>query len=128
MEFKSMNNSELASVMVNYITRVAHLERMIGNYLESADQCSIPERRIKDEYAKLKNELREDAYYLSLIRNRSNGILYMGAFSPSIREAAAFGFRVPINHRVDFKMFTTVSDAHYRLTKYKDLEEWGELI
>lgn len=42
----------------------------------------------------------------------------MGAFSPSIREVAAFGFTVPKNNRVDQEMFNAVAEACYKLTKY----------
>ena len=52
----------------------------------------------------------------------------MGAFSPSIREAAAFGFAVPINHRVDQEMFNAVAEVHYKLTKYRSFDEWCALV
>ena len=52
----------------------------------------------------------------------------MSAFSPSIREAMAEGFAVPVNAAVNFRMFSSVSDAHYKLTKYVSLEEWGALM
>ncbi len=128
MDYKNMSDSELAVVMVNYINRVAHLKRLISNYIDDSDRSSMSAAQIKEEYAQLKKEIRDDADYLYLKRNRDDRPIYMGAFLPSIREAAAFGFTVPINHRVDQQMFSTVADAHYKLTKYYTLEEWGAII
>ena len=128
MDYKNMTDSVLATIMVNYINRVKHLKDIIGRYLDRTDNGSIHLDRIKVEYRELKNELRKTADYLWLERNRKGSALYMRAFSPSIREAMAEGFRVPVNAIVNFKMFTSVADAHYKLTKYVSLEEWGELM
>lgn len=128
MDYKNMSDSELAVVMVNYINRVAHLKRLISNYIDDSERSSMSAAQIKEEYAQLKKEIRDDADYLYLKRNRDDRPIYMGAFLPSIREAAAFGFTVPINHRVDQQMFSTVADAYYKLTKYYTLEEWGAII
>ena len=126
MDFKEMTDSELAKVMINYIGRVEHLQNVIGRYLQGND-C-IPASQIRDEYAQLKEELREDAHYLSLKQNSKGSDLYMGAFEPSIREASAFGFTVSINAKVNQMMFNAVAEAHYKLTKYYSLEEWGSLL
>lgn len=126
MDFKKMTDSELAKVMVNYIGRVGHLQDVIGRYLQGNDCISTSQ--IKAEYAQLKEELREDAHYLSLKQNSKGSDLYMGAFEPSISEAAAFGFIVPVNTSVNQKMFNAVAEAHYKLTKYHSLEEWGRLL
>lgn len=128
MNYKSMSDSELAKIMVNYIGRVANLKRLISTYLDSPNRGYVSVNNIKEEYRVLKNELREDAHYLELQRNREGSELYLSAFAPSIREAAAFGFTVPINGAIDYKMFSAVADAHYKLTKYLTLEEWGELM
>lgn len=128
MDYKNMLDSEIATVMVNYINRTAHLKGLISRYIDGTDRGSIEEQRIKEEYAQLKKEIRDDADYLSLVRNRDTRPIYMGAFSPSIREAAAFGFTVPINHKIDYQMFSAVSEAHYKLTKYYTLEQWGNLM
>lgn len=125
MDFKKMTDSELAKVMVNYIGRVEHLQNIISWYLQG-NEC-ISTSQIKAEYAQLKEELREDAHYLSLKQNSKGSDLYMGAFEPSISEAAAFGFTVPVNVSVNQKMFNAVAEAHYKLTKYHSLEEWGRL-
>lgn len=128
MDYKNLSNSELATIMVNYINRVGHLKELIAGYIDNVNHGSIQPDRIKDEYRRLKAELREDADYLDLVRNQNGSQLYMGYFSPSIREASAWGFTVPVNHRVDYQMFSAVAEAHYKLTKYYSLEEWGAIM
>lgn len=128
MDFKNMSDSELARVMVNYISRVEHLAYLISKYIQGVNREYIHEESIREEYKSLKYELRKDANYLWLARNRDGSQLYKSAFSNSIREAAAWGFTVPVNHRIDQRMFGSVSDAHYKLTKYYTLEQWVELI
>lgn len=128
MEFKKMPDEELAKIMVNQINRVAHLKDILSLFLEKRDSCKVSAESIRELYKDLKNELIKDADYLNLVRNRNGSTLYMSAFSPSIREASAFGFNVPVNSKVDFNMFSAVEEAHYKLTKYKNLEEWGELM
>lgn len=126
MDFKMMTDSELAKIMVNYIGQIEHLLDIMGRYLEGND--NIPAEKIKRTYANLKEELRKDAHYLGLERNRDGSSLYRGVFMPSIREAAAFGFDVPINNTINQRMYSAVEEAHYKMTKYYSLEEWGNLI
>jgi len=128
MDYKAMKDSELAGIMVNYINRVDHLRKMISDYIDKAGGSAIPPERIKEVYRQLKEELNEDYHYLDLVRNRTGSVLYMSVFSPSIKEAAAFGFTVPSNGRVDFKMYRAVEEALYKLTKCYSLEEWGHLL
>ena len=128
MDYKNLSDSELATIMVNYINRVGHLKKLIAGYIDNANHGSIQPDRIKDEYRRLKAELREGANYLDLVRNQNGSQLYMGYFSPSIREASAWGFTVPVNQRVDYQMFSAVAEAHYKLTKYYSLEQWGALM
>jgi hypothetical protein len=63
-----------------------------------------------------------------LKQNSKGSDLYKGAFEQSIREAAAFGFTVPVDANVNQMMFNAVAEARYKLTKYYSLEEWGALI
>ena len=126
MDFKNMEDSELASVMVNYIGRVEHLMRMFEMYLESSS--NFTSENLRRDYSTLKNELREDAHYLDLDRNSQGSELYMGYFRPSIREAAYDGFTVPVNGKVDKYMYYALSEASYKLQKYKSLEEWGKWV
>lgn len=128
MEFKNMTESELAEVMVNYISRVGHLQNIIARYIDGLDNGNIPAYRIRMEYKQLKEELRVDAHNLSLARNRNDNYLYMRVFAPSIREASACGFTVPTNSAINYAMFSTVSDAHYKLTKHYSLEQWEDLM
>lgn len=128
MDYKRLPDSELAKVMVNYITRIEHLQSIIARGLDGSDCGIIPDDRIKDVYKQLKNELREDAKYLNLVRNQNGSELYKHYFSPSIFEASACGFMVPVNRTIDEKMFRAVAEARYRLTKLKTLKEWEKLM
>lgn len=124
MDYKNMKDSELASVMVDYINRVEHLQNLIASYLDTSKFNAIFSQQIKDLYKQLKTELCEDAHYLELVQNRSGSVLYKSAFIPSIREAVAFGFTTPVNHKIDQKMFNAVAEAYYRLTACYELNEW----
>lgn len=126
MNYNEMTDYELANIMVNYINRLEHLMEMIAEYLNGND--SIPTKHIKREYAKLKSELHEDAKELALKRNYIGSKVFMGAFSPSIRESSAFGFTVFTNSVVSQMMYDAVSEAYYKLTKYLSLEQWGKLM
>ena len=123
-----MSDSELARVMVDYINRVEHLKNLVGRYVDGAGRGEIQEEMIRKMYKELKTEIREDADYLGLVRNYDGSTLYMGAFRPSIREAAAWGFTVPVNGRINQQFYSAVADAHYKLTKILSLEEWGEYM
>ena len=76
----------------------------------------------------MKVELRRDASYVRLKRNSEGSTLYRGAFVPSIREAAAYGFFVSSNSTVNSSMYNAVAEANYKLNKYYSLEEWGTFI
>ena len=102
MEYKNMTDSELATIMVNYINRIDHLRGLIVTYLDSVDHGCIQPIRIKELYKQLKYELRDDYNYLDLARNKQGSRIYMYYFSPSIREAFAWGFTVPVNGAVNY--------------------------
>ena len=126
MHYNEMTDAELANVMVNYIVRVNHLQNIISDYLNGND--NISSLQIKKEYEKLKVELREDAHDLGLRKNYHGSALYKEVFVPSIKEAAAFGFGVPIHGTVNQLMYNSVAEACYKLTKYYSLEEWGGFL
>lgn len=130
MDFKNMTDSELASVMVNYIERVNHLKYLIIKYLESYNCNHMEAEQIKCLYRQLKNEVREYAKYLNSFHNRndSDSKLYKNFFIPSICEASASGFDVFVNHKVDEKMLNSVIMAYYELTGYYSLDEWKGFI
>lgn len=125
MSYNQMTDSQLAGIMVNYIGRVNHLQGIIGRYLEGNE--NISSSQIRREYAQIKNELREDARLVKLKKNYHGSDLYRGAFVPSISEASAFGFCVHSTSKIDYRMYGAVEEAHYKLTKYHSLEEWGNL-
>ena len=124
MELKNLSDKKLAERIIDYIERTDKLKRDISNYLEEKKFSQIKINSIRDDYKKLKEELRADAKYLDLARNQSGSLVYKSAFKPSIREAAAFGFTVATNGAVNFSMFCAVSEAHYKLTKYYTLDKW----
>jgi len=128
MEYKNMNDSELAKVMVDFINRTEKLKDNIAQHIDRQLDTNVPLESIKNDYTQLKKELREAAKYLRLQRNKQGSLLYEGFFMPSIIEADAEGFMAPINHPVDFEMFSAVSTAHYKLTKYKEVKEWERVI
>lgn len=128
MDFKNMSDSELATIMVNQINRTEHLKMMIARYLDGSDRGSISSDSIKNEYRRLKEEIRHDADYLDKIKNASGSALYMHYFRPSICGAATYGFTVPVNATINQRMYSAVEEANYRLRKYHSLEAWGELI
>lgn len=127
MELNRLPDYELAKRMVEYIDRVTRLQESIARYLESTGYNRIQAEYIKEQYKQLKNELRKDADYLDLLRNRNGSELYKYVFTPSIREAAAWGFTVPVNSRIGQQMFSAVSEARYKLTKYYSLQKWIDL-
>lgn len=126
MDYNQMTDAQLARIMVSYIGRISNLQCIIGRYLEGND--NITSLQIRREYAQLKDELCEDARLVKLKKNYQGSDLYRGAFVPSICEAAAFGFGVPTNSKIDYRMHSAVEEAHYKLTKYYSFEEWGALL
>ena len=126
MDYNKKTDSELARIMVSYIGRIENLQGIVGRYLEG--NASISSLQIRREYAQIKDELREDARLVKLKKNYRGSDLYRGAFVPSISEAAASGFCVPTNGKIDYGMYSAIEEAHYRLTKYCSFEEWGELL
>mgnify|MGYP003305134514 CR=1 FL=1 len=124
MDYKNMTDEELANIMINQIGRVSHLLNLIRIYIEQKENCSIPVEKIKEEYKKIKSEFKEDYNYLNLSKNKKGSYIYTSIFTPSIKEAYAEGFSVPSNSKVDFKMFSTIETALYKLNKYYSLEEW----
>ncbi|MBQ9070640.1 MAG: hypothetical protein IJY23_04770 [Clostridia bacterium] len=128
MEYKNMSDSELASVMLSYINRVKQLKNAISQYINYTDGVCMRPQQIKDEYRELKDKLRNDAKYLYLVKNRNGSVLYTSIFTPSIREASAFGFTVPVNAAINYEMYSAVEEAYYKLRKYYSLDKWEELV
>lgn len=127
MELDELSNKEIAQRMVDYIKRVNKLMDIISPYLNSYKRCSEKDF-ILSEYKLLKDSIREDAHWLDLQRNdnKDNSILQK-QFRWSIPEAAAFGFTAPTNSRIDYKLYHSLAEAKYKLTKFVSLKEWEEL-
>lgn len=128
MDFNNLSDSELATIMVNRISRTAHLKMLIARYLDGSNRGRIPAENIENEYRQLKEENRRDADYLDKAKNANGSDLYMYYFRPSIRNAAAYGFNVSVNAAINQKMYSAVEEAHYRLCKYHPLEDWENLM
>lgn len=126
-EIKIMSEKELAIRMINYIDRIKSLmDRVsvcIDKRLKRVDKDSI-----RNEYKNIKDDIKKDAHYVDLVRNKNyENILYSNFFVPSIAEASAYGFAVSTNCSIDFKLYSSLSEAHYKLTKYYSYEKWKKL-
>ncbi|WP_318617056.1 hypothetical protein [Sporosarcina sp. YIM B06819] len=127
LDYKNLSDKELALHILQYIDRTQELMNDVSECLESKSNGTKQE--IQERYKALKNEMKKDAHYLGLSRNRVRGnYLYSRFFQPSISEAAAFGFQSPVNSKIDFNYFSSVEEAHYKLTKYHSREKWNVLI
>ena len=129
VELKNMTDKELARRMVKYIEQ---LENLMCDVSEIRNNKSPIEpyrvENIRDIYRKLKEDIKADAHYVGLERNKKRGHnLYNSFFDPSIREASAFGFTSPTNSAINHKFFSSIEEAHYKLTKYHGLDEWKKI-
>ncbi|MEG2262112.1 MAG: hypothetical protein RSC06_06620 [Clostridia bacterium] len=123
-ELKRFSDADLAARMLNYIDRTDTLMKLISDSLEHKSSRIISDR-IHYEYRELKEEIKEDAHYCDLVRNKdSRSRVYLHFFIPSIMEASAYGFMSPTNSQINQKFFSCVYDAHYKLTKYYSRDEW----
>ncbi len=126
-EIKFMNDKELAIRMIEYIERVQLLMDEIGDYLDRKT-LRIDREKVRNEYRNLKEDIKKDAHYVDLVRNKNyKNKIYSNFFTPSIYEASAFGFMVPTNCSIDGKLFSALYEAEYKLTKYYSYEEWKNL-
>lgn len=125
MELNRLSDQQIAVRIVGYVERLEALMSDVGSYMQGKKE-SYQNERIHDEYKMLKDEIRVDAHYLGLSRNERDDAskVYEGFFRPSIMEAAAFGFTVPTNSRIDYKFHSAIEEAHYKLTKYFSLKRW----
>jgi len=128
-DLKNMSDYELAQRVVNYVERLRTLMDDVSNVIDGPRRIEAYELdRIKEEYKRLKEEIKSDAHYVRLSRNRTGEFdLYESIFVPSIREADAFGFTSPTNSRINQRFFSSIEEAHYKLTKYHGLDEWKRI-
>jgi len=129
MELKKMTDQELALRIIEYVQRLEKLMYDAEAILQVRGRASKYQiDYIHDEYRNLKQEINADAHYVSLMRNEKQGFnLYNSFFVPSIREASASGFKSSVNSRIDQAFFSSLEEAHYKLTKYHGLKEWQEI-
>ena len=74
MDYNKKSDSELARIMVSYIGRIENLQGIVGGYLDGNE--SISPVQIRREYAQIKDELREDARLVKLMKNYQGSDLY----------------------------------------------------
>lgn len=115
-DLKETTEMELLYKAKEYEKRMLDLEKDISDFMNGNIQ---KESIIKNEYKKLKNEIREESKYLD---KRRNSMLHISdihnAYQHGIMECAAFGFRERVNSKIDQKLFNSVEEAEYRFTKY----------
>lgn len=126
-DFKRMADEELVMHIIDYIRRTDKLMQIVSDYMEGKTDRSAADF-IHAEYKALKQSIKDDAHYINLSGNRTYiDSLYDSYFAPSISEASAEGFAAPTNSKIDSKMFSSLYDAHYKLTKYYTLKEWENI-
>lgn len=127
MELIQMSDQEVAKRMYDYIVRIEYLKDQVSKILNHEAQ-GIDRQFIKDEYKTLKQSVKEDANYMGLSRNkRRDDSVLQNQFKWVLQEASAFGFTSPINSNIDFKFFSSLAEAEYKLTKHTSKEEWKKL-
>jgi hypothetical protein len=125
-ELKEMTNQELAFRIVGYVERLERLMDKISNMIHSKSLVEPYQiETVRDEYKRLKEEIKTDAHYVDLVRNKKRGNnLYNAIFAPSLQEASAWGFTSPTNSKINHEFYSSVEEAHYKLTKYYSFEKW----
>jgi hypothetical protein len=122
MKLKEMTVQALALRMIDYIVRIEKLMDKVYDILSS--RKLVEEDAIRNSYKKLKEEIKADAHYVSLAKNKDyENHFYSEHFSPSVLEAAAFGFMAYANSSINQKFFNAIEEAHYKLTKELSLEK-----
>lgn len=125
-ELKRMTDQELAARIADYVERLEKLMDQVSDVLHTKSLVGPYQiEAIRDEYKRLKEELKEDAHYVDLVRNKKRGNnLYNAIFTPSIQEASAWGFTSSTNSKINQAFYSSVEEAHYKLTKHFSYEKW----
>lgn len=126
MEYNKLSDKELATVVMELINRLSALEQKTGDYLQRHHTSDMDAYLIRQEYAEIKDELKEMAHYARLDRNRNGSELYRSNFVRLIQEASAFGMTVRKGGKIDQKLFSAISTAKYKLSKFVDWKEIAE--
>lgn len=129
-ELKNMTAQELSARVVGYVERIEKLMNNVSLMLQSRNRIEPYQiDLIREEYKHLKDEIRADAHYVYLERNKKRGKnLYNAFFTPSIREASAFGFTAATSSRINQVFYSSLAAARYRLTKLYSLNEWKAIL
>ncbi|NLK74172.1 MAG: hypothetical protein GX288_02645 [Clostridiales bacterium] len=123
VDLKVLSKRDLSNRMCNYIERVENLKNIIIDLLNNYDPKNID--KIRDEYRNLKNEIKEEANYLGKEKNKIVDISEVhNCYYWSIMEASAYGFNSRINSTIDQRLYFSVEEVYYKLTKYYDAIEW----
>lgn len=127
MNLKNFTEEQLLLRIKNYYDRTDALMDNMGAYFKNKSEEK--ERQIRQEYKALKQELNEEYTYFSAVKNDITEISRVhSCYQYGVQEAAAHGFRIKINGKINREMYNSVEEAHYRLEKYvSDLDEWQEL-
>ncbi|MEL7654299.1 MAG: hypothetical protein AAGU75_00135 [Bacillota bacterium] len=124
---ENTTDKDLAIRMIKYIDRTEKLLADIDSYLTKEIGYGM---RIMEDYKQLKKEIKDDAHFSSLIRNGDCFQTHIGRmFQWAIQEASAWGFTIPTNGVINWKLHSTVYEGRYKLLKmasYKKLQEWAE--
>ena len=116
MELKNFTEEQIIERKDMFMKRLDYLMRNISDYMETRDLALG--YRISEEYKTVKDEIRDEARYLSCNRNNISRIskTHM-AYSKGMQDASAYGLLVRSNGKIDQKMHTAVEEAQYRLNK-----------
>lgn len=125
-ELKNMTDQELAVRIIGYVERIEKLMDDVSPVFRGGSGIETHQiNRIRYEYKSLKEEIKADARYVYLVRNKKRGNnLYNAFFTPSVREASAYGFRSATNSKINQPFFSSLEEARYRLTKYYSFNKW----
>lgn len=130
-ELKIMNEAELAAYMLSRIEGIEQLMSMMEPILHHEVILSPHlEKEIHDRYKELKAAIKQDAHYVSLKKNQKSDVtmLYEQIVISGIKEADACGFMAPVNAKIDYNYWGSLSEALYRLTKYYTKSDWEKLL
>lgn len=117
MDLNEFTEEQIIERKEMFMKRLDSLMRNISDYMKTYD--SSLGYRILEEYKAVKEEIRDEARYLSCNRNDISRIskTHM-AYSKGIQGASAYGLTVRSNGKIDQRMHSAVEEAHYRLNKF----------
>lgn len=127
MELNEMNDKEIALRIAAYIKRAYSLMNDISKYINENRSVALSET-VHNEYMMLKREIRDDDHYVNLERNKKpDETQAYRTFRNSISEANAYGFTSRYNSVINNNYFSSVEEAHYKLTKWYNLDRWENI-